>query len=383
MAVAPPRFENGIAGLGAGYADWVRSALAAVGVEVVSREATRAAAGSVVPGREDVAGLGADLDAGFVLLTEATAVAGRFEIQVRLYETATNQLVGFARTEEAVQALGTSAREVTASIVEQAGLRAEAVRDAPAPRLIDLAAASRALAALDRGDLGRAWREVDGRLSPTADRIRERIEAASGGEGVTTAVRARLWIAQGQPDRAAQLVRPELRSSRDPEVFIAAADAAVALRDPRRAVELYERAIELGGDRADAYLGLGRALSVGKRYEQARAAVERAAELDPADPEPLEALVELWSDDPARAARYHLLAGQRAAARFESKRAERSFERAEQLAPRDTGRAPARMASFQRDLGNPRPAIRAYERAIERGNADADTWRGLADARRA
>jgi tetratricopeptide (TPR) repeat protein len=304
-------------------------------------------------------------------------------VTARLYEGTNGDLVGFARAEDTLQALGNVAREVIAEIVGQSGLPAESVADAPAPRLIDLAAASRALEALDDGELGRAWREVAGRLSPTADHIREQIEAASRGEGVTVAQRARLWTAQGKADRGATLVRGELRRSRDPEVFIAAAEAAAAQKDPRRAAELYERAIELGGERADAYLGLGRALAAGKRYEQARAAVERAAELDPEDPEPLETLVELWPSDPARASQYHLRAARLAAARFEPKRAERSFERAEQLAPRDRGVAQAELAAFHGSVGNHRQAIRAYERAIERGAADAESWRGLADAQRA
>ena len=83
MVVAPPRFEGALDGIGPGYADWVRSALGSVGIEVVSRDATLAASGSDFPKREDVTRLAAQLDAGFVLLTEARASAGRLVVSAR------------------------------------------------------------------------------------------------------------------------------------------------------------------------------------------------------------------------------------------------------------------------------------------------------------
>src|SRR5439155_17800610 len=71
-----------------------------------------------------------------------------------------------------------------------------------------------------------------------------------------------------------------------PDALLALADSAVAAAEPDLARRALERAVQAAPQSAAVHLGYGRYYTAILRYKDAKAELDRAAELEPASPEP-------------------------------------------------------------------------------------------------
>jgi tetratricopeptide (TPR) repeat protein len=304
-----------------------------------------------------------------VIAPRLASFAGRVTAQLPLIAPESGALLGGARAEQTVGEVGSALATALDALLAQLGV-APSAPTAP-PQLDDLASASRALAAWESGEWTRAWREVQGRLSPTSMALREEIvEAARSGEG-EMAQRARVLAAAGDPIEAARLVgrtaSEALRAEApDPSVLIAGGEVALARDDPAAAREYFERALGRDAANLDATLGLGRALALQRDAAAAERALLRAAELAPTDPQPLVLLAETRPEDPS-SARHWLEAARRSARQLEVQRARVQVERAVALDPTLAGEASWETGTLEERLGRPAQALAAYRRAAGAG----------------
>jgi len=384
VAVLPPRHPLALEPLAAGVAVWLRERLSAAPMEVVPRAAVSSAlvGHGAAPGGWDLPGVAGALPGALALDTEMRLASGKIELRLSLYDPRGSRLVGSKKLSGPLIELGSVLQDGITGLLDRLVPSTEAVRQTPPPRLVDLAAYTRAVGALEHGDFARAWRSIEGRMLPPAVGLREEIDAASRLPSVPKAERARLLIAQGQLDAGWLLVRDEAASG-DPAVALAAAENAEARGNPRQAAELYERAVALAPESAAAQLGLGKALAVAKQTEAAHQALERAAELDPTDTAAPLALASIDSSDPAKEAPHHLEVGGRAAAQFDVSTAERELERAADLDRSLLGRVRREQGALHETLGEPAKALLAYEGAVAIDSHDGVSWLGLGAARRA
>jgi len=386
VAVLPPRMPPSLEPLSSGVAVWLRERLSAAAIEVMPRgevASALAAQASTTPGTRDLPTVSQALPNALAFDTEVRLEAGKAELRLRLYDPHQAKLIGSKTLAGPLAELGSLLQDGIMGLLERLGTSTEMVRQTPPPRLVDLAAYTRAVGALERGDFARAWRSVEGRMLPPAVRLREEIDGASRLASAPKAERARLLIAQGQLDAGWLLVRDEAASSSDPAVALAAAENTEARNNPRQAAELYQRAAALAPDSATAQLGLGNALAVAKQGEAAHRALERSTELDPTDIAALLALANLDANDPAQEAQRHLEAGRRAAAQFDAATAERELERAADLDRHLLGRVRREQGALHEALGEPAKALLAYEGAVAIDGRDGTGWLGLGAARRA
>ena len=304
-----------------------------------------------------------------VVAPRLASFAGRVTAQLPLIAPESGALLGGARAEETVGDVGRALATALDALLAQLGV-ATPSPTAP-PQLDDLASASRALALWEAGEWTRAWREVQGRLSPVSMALREEIvEAARSGEGDVTQ-RARVLAAAGDPIEAARLVgrsaSEALRADApDPAMLIAGGEVALARDDPAAAREYFERALGRDAANVDAALGLGRALALQRDTAAAETALLRASELAPTDPQPLVLLAETRPEDPA-SARHWLEAARRSARQLEVSRARVQVERAVALDPTLAGEANWEKGVLEERLGRPVEALAAYRRAANSG----------------
>jgi tetratricopeptide (TPR) repeat protein len=386
VAVLLPRMPPALEPLSTGVAVWLRERLSAASIEVVPRAevaSALAAQARNTPGIQDLPTLSSALPNALAFDTQVRLDSGKAELRLRLYDPRQAKLIGSKTLSGPLAELGSLLQDGIMGLLERFGSSTEMVRQTPPPRLVDLAAYTRAVGALEHGDFARAWRSVEGRMLPPAVRLREEIDAASRLPSAPKAERARLLIAQGQLDAGWLVVRDEAGSSSDPAVALAAAENAEARNNPRQAAELYQSAAALAPDSATAQLGLGNALAVAKQGEAAHRALERSAELDPTDIAALLALANLDSGNPAQEAQHHLEAGRRAAAQFDAATAERELERAADLDRHLLGRVRSEQGALHEALGEPAKALLAYEGAVAIDGRDGTGWLGLGAARRA
>ena len=385
VAVLPPRLPPALEPLAAGVAVWLRERLSATTMEVVPRAAVSSAvvaqAGAAARGWDLPAVAGA-LPGALALDTEMRLFSGTVDLRLSLYNPSEAKLVASKKVSGPLAELGSLLQNGIMGLLERLGSSTEAVGQTPPPRLVDLAAYTRAVGALEHRDFARAWRSIEGRMLPPAVGLRAEIDAASRLPGAPKAERARLLIAQGQLDAGWLLVRDEAAGS-DAVVALAAGENAEARSNPRQAAELYERAAALAPESATAQLDLGKALAVARQTEAAHRALERAAELDPMDTAAPLALASLDSSDPTKEAPRHLEAGRRAAAQFDVATAERELERAADLDRHLLGRVRREQGALHEALGEPAKALLAYEGAVAIDSRDGESWLGLGAARRA
>jgi tetratricopeptide (TPR) repeat protein len=385
VAVLPPRVSPALEPLAAGVAVWLRERLSAAAMEVVPRTALSSALAEKAgpgPGGWALPAIAGALPGALALDTQMRLASGTVDLQLSLYDPHEAKLVGWGRASGPLAELGSLLQDGISGLLERLGGSTAAVDQTPPPRLVDLAAYTRAVGALEHGDFARAWRSIEGRMLPPAVALRQEIDAASRLPSAPKAQRARLLIAQGQLDAGWLLVRDEAAGG-DPVVALAAGENAEARSNPRQATELYERAVALAPDSATAQLGLGKALAVARQTEAAHRALERAAELDPMDTAATLALASLEASDPTKEAPLHLEAGRRAAAQLDVATAERELERAADLDRHLLGRVRHEQGALHEALGEPAKALLAYEGAVAIDGSDGASWLGLGAARRA
>ncbi|HYB12420.1 MAG TPA: tetratricopeptide repeat protein, partial [Myxococcota bacterium] len=384
VAVLPARVSPALEPLASGVAVWLREGLSAAAMDVVPRDTVSSALAEPAgppPRRWDPQSVARALPAALALDTEMRLASGTIDLRLALCDPQA-KLIGSKKVSGPLAQLGALLQDGVGGLLDRLGNSTDAVHQTPPPRLVDLAAYTRAADALEHGDFARAWRNVEGRMLPPAVALRGEIDAASRLPGASKAERARLLIAQGQLDAGWLLVRDEVASD-DPVAALAAAENAEARSNPRQAAELYERAVALDPENATAQLGLGKALAVAKQTDTARHALEQAAALDPVDTAAPLALANLDANDPVKEAPEHLEAGRRAAAQFDGATAEREFERAADLDRHLLARVRREQGTLHETLGEPAKALLAYEGAVAIDGRDGASWIGLGAARRA
>ena len=153
--------------------------------------------------------------------------------------------------------------------------------------LDELASSGRALRHLEAGDFGRAWREVEGKLSPTAMRIREDLAARARSADTPTIERARVLALTGDGLGAWTLLAPVVARGGpqapppDPRALLAAAQAQLARGDGRAARPWLDQVLAVQPDDAELQLELGHQSMLQGDLELARAALAPSAEARP------------------------------------------------------------------------------------------------------
>jgi tetratricopeptide (TPR) repeat protein len=384
VLVAPPQVDPGLAPLARGHLAWLEARMAETGAPTQAAALPGSATLDLSAALASARSSGADL----VVRAELREREGRARVALRAHRAGSGELVAATLGESALADLGTASEDALRALLPQIGVPVSTLPEAPPATLDELAAAARALAALERGELVRAWYEVEGRLQPMAMRLRESILAAAQRPGPRATERARILAAAGAGEAASRLVASELERAAKgtppaPELLLAQAEIWIARREPARARALADAALELAPQDPDALLTLGRALELGGDAAGAKAALERAARTAPGSVRPLERLAALEAAQPPQGARRLLALAALEAQRLEPDRSARSLARAVELDPRvglEAARARARLAER---MGRREEALAAYEEALARGGSrDPEVLVGVGVARR-
>jgi serine/threonine-protein kinase len=357
LGIAPVAADPELRPIARGYERWLRGQLDAAGIGSVALEG----------GLETALAAAAQQQLTRVLAPRLNLRGGRVVVQLALYAPQSGAVIGGSRADATLAEVGGACAESIDHLLAQLGVASQG--ETPPPLLDDLASASRALAAWEAGDWIGAWREVQGRLTPTAMGLREEIvEAARSGRG-DMLQRARVLAAAGDPLEATRLVGRDatlaLRADApDPALLVAGGEVALARGDVPEARAAFERALSLQPGDTGATLGLAHALTQQGLADEARTRLERAAELDPSNPQPL-ALLATQSEerDPRAAAASWLAAGRRAAQQLEVQRAHLHFQRAISLDPTLASEASLETGTLEEKLGRPAEALAAYRQA--------------------
>jgi len=387
VLVARPRADAELADLAAGHAAWLHEKLARAGLAVVvpDRAQDPGAPGlaAIAALREIARAAGATL----LVLPELRLRDGVIEIRLPLYAVDTGALLAAPNASAPLATPGTACEDTASRLLERLDVLASAMPAAAPPLLDELAASGRALRQLEAGDFARAWREVEGKLSPTAMRLRDDITARARRDDTPLVERARVLAVSGDAVGAWTLLAPELARGPeapppDPRVLLAAAQAQLARGDPRAARPWLDRLLATRPDDPELQLELGRLLLLQGDLEGARAALARSADLDPTSPLPLLLLAEVDAGDPRRQAQHLLAAGRREAVRLNPQRAENYFERAIDLDPEAEKPTLRAIGAMYQRIGRPAEALAAFDAAREAGDADAEVFAGMGVAQR-
>jgi tetratricopeptide (TPR) repeat protein len=389
VAVASGRVDTTLAAVSDGFAKWLSWRLEAAGGQPDLSDAIRAARGqaSVNESAGKLLPLATAAGAQRLLIVDLDAVDAKIRVTLRAYDPQSAQLLGASTRLAAPAELGVAANDALRTIAGRIGLDPSHVDVAPPLRIELLAAQGRALQALDRGELTRAFYELNGMRDDDSEALRQQIVARGRSEKTPVTERARLLAARGEPDKAwvllAKQAGSQLKSGKpDAAVLLAAADVQFARGRSTEASRYYARSISADPSRADAHLGMAQVAALKKDRTEARRSLERAARLDRHSPRPLELMASLESGDPKARARAHLLAGQRHAQGLGSKAATGHFGKAVRLDPSLERKAQEDTGAMLLQLGDTRGSAESYRRAIELGGESSGRLRGLAAAQR-
>jgi len=365
IAVAPVDADPAFAPLAAGYALWLRNGLANIGAQPIWRGAGVDA--------DAVLSDAAEWGASHVLVPRLRDHDDGVEAQLLLYAAASRELVAATRSAGPAGDPGPAIAESFEDLTRQLG--ASSATPATAPLIDELASSSRALELHESGQLYEAWRAVNGKISPTAISLRDAIAAqARAGEGSPTE-RARVLAATKDTGTAWRLIGADAQAAltapqADPALLVAAGEVQLARNKPREARRYFERAASQpapGAISASSQLGLARVLTLQRDTDGARAALESAARLAPADPQPHEMLARLDRTHPDRAAQHLMAAAQRSAQRLDPSRARHQLGRAVELDPRHTADSQATVAHLEARQGRSAETLDAYQAALAAG----------------
>jgi tetratricopeptide (TPR) repeat protein len=387
VLVARPRAAPELAELAAGHGAWLQGKLAQAGFAVLTADRKRDAGAPGAAAITRLRELARASGAGVLVVPELHARDGSLAIRLAGYAVDSGLLIDAPQASAPLAAPGSACADTAARLLARLGVAPNAIPSAAPPLLDELVASGRALRWLETGELARAWREVEGRLSPTAMALRETITALAARPETPLVDRAGVLAAMGDGAGAWGLLAPELaRASQQPEpdarLLLVAVQTHLARRDPQAAQPHLEALLSRRPDDPEVQLALGRLHELRGDLEAARTAFARSAELDPDSVLPLERLGELASDDARFRAQSLYLAGQREAAQLAPHRAERLFARAIELDPAQKRPVLRAIGAMQLRLGLPKDALAAFAEAQEAGDTDAEVLAGMGVAQR-
>ena len=177
VAVLPARLPTVLDPLAAGVGVWLRERLSAASFEVLPRAAVSSAlAVQAASGAKgwDLAAVARALPGALVLDTEVRLSSGTVELRFALYDPREAKLIASHRASGPLVDLGSLLQDGIMGLFERLGGSTEALGQTPPPRLVDLAAYTRAVRALEHNDFARAWRSIEGRMLPPAVALRGR-----------------------------------------------------------------------------------------------------------------------------------------------------------------------------------------------------------------
>jgi tetratricopeptide (TPR) repeat protein len=388
VLVAPPSVDPMLDSVAQGLAAWVRQRIASTGLATISREAVRTRAPNTradALSPEQVLALAKQLGAAHVVFPDLRFTSGQVEVRLRLVETTGPQLVAAPRSAAPLHAVGEACEESAARLLAALGV---ASRAALPPQADELAAAGRALQHHDRGELYRAWREVEHKLSPTAVATREEIVRAATSANAPARERSRVLAAAGEPGRAWTLIERDVRREvarpqPDRQLLLAAAEVEIARTNPREARRYVEMLLRTGAEDAEVQRTYARILMDQNDAPGAHRALARAARLDPTDSATFERLAEFEAGDRQRRAELLLRAGQNEALRLNIHRAESLLDRAAETAPAVAAESWRSRGELRGRLGRAAESLTAFRKAVAIDGDDAASHRGIGDAQRA
>jgi tetratricopeptide (TPR) repeat protein len=383
--IAPPKADPSLDLMAPGFQMWLSNRFAGAGLPVLSRDTLREFGNLEEHGSDEILALASGLEAGYAVIPDLTLDDGLFGVRLRLYVPGSGELISVTRASAPLAHLGPACEDVAVRLLTQIGVDAAAIPDAPPPLLDELSAAGRSLHHRDAGRLARAWREVEGKLSPTAMKLREELVEQARSSAGDPVERARVLAAAGDDRAAWDLISDRLKlESRkptpNPAVILAAGEIHLARGNLRQARENFDAVISSDGANAEAHLGLGSVLAEGHANEAARLALRQAARLDPSDPRPLLVLADLGGEDRGEAL---LAAGRLAAERLDPHRARRYLEHATEAQADLDGQSWSARGELEQRIGLSTEAIGSLDRAQRAGAGDIELFRNVALAHEA
>jgi tetratricopeptide (TPR) repeat protein len=387
VLVARPRADAELADVAGGHAAWLNEKLARAGLAVIAPDRSQDPGASGLAAIDALRDLGRNAGATLLVLPELRLRDGVLDVRLALYAVETGALLAAPHASAPLATPGAACENTAAQLLGRLGVPASAMPPAAPPQLDELAASGRALARLEAGDYARAWREVEGKLTPTAMRLREGITARAQKLDTPLVERARVLAVTGDGAGAWKLLAPEIvrgpdAPPPDSRFLLAAAQAQLARGDPRAVRPWLDQLLAIQPDDAELQLELGRLAMLEGDRDGARAALTRSAELDAASPLPLLLLAEVDAADPPRQAQHLLAAGRREAARLNTQRAESYFERAIGLDPGAEQPTLRAIGAMNQRIGRPDEALAAFTAAREAGDSDAEVFAGMGVAQR-
>jgi len=391
--VLPADLAPELAPIGPGLANWLGQRLGEVGLEIRQDARLRLTAAPILGvGRTpELVQLAGRAGAYHALLIDLAVDPSGIAVLLRLHDADTGQLLAVGRDVGAPENLGASVEQALHAILPALGVETRLTASTPVAGR-EFAAYSEALARLDAGQLGLAWKSVDGQRGRGTRALKAQVEAAASAPGLEIAKRAQWLSAAGRHDQAwtllAPVAAPQLESAEpDAEILAAAGEAKRLQGDLAAAEQFYQRAYEAElsspGSSPSAALGLAKTLMESGNTQAAVAPLEHAAKIDPGDPEAPRLLAEIPERAAHEKAQSWAEAGRRSASLLEVEEAQRHFDRAIASDPGIEGEVREQSARMQAATGNPEAALMAFERSIDAGGATPSRKLGIARAHRA
>jgi tetratricopeptide (TPR) repeat protein len=372
--IAPASAESELESVARGFVFWLEERIGAAGVPVAVR--WNAAARDAV--LADAASAGASM----VLFPELRRRAGEVEVAVLAYAPR-GGLESVARARAPLSEFGAAAEGVGAKLIALLGVPGNQIARAVPPRLDGLAASGRAVRHRNEGELVRGWREVEGKLSPTAARARDSIADEADHASHAGPERARVLAVSKRADSAWTLVSAELSDKPLAEVSLAWIRAAIEVRleqnNPREARRFLNELLRRDPNSVATLELLAATLREQNDPEGAAQALARAVEAGTSDPRTLSRVARDTTLTGQRRGRLLLQAGRHAAERLETHRAERLLADAVEMDPTLGAESWQIRAELRERLGLQAEALDAYQSAsrASEGEENAAVHRGM------
>ena len=387
IAVLAGTAPEGLAVAREGLGEYIRDRLGAISLEVEPGSQSRARGRELGSRTAELLRASAEAGAGQALIFDIDNEDGELVTRMRLYALEDATLFGIASEPAADGALAQAADRGLASLLKRLGSDRKALPRGQKFELEELAAISRSLTLLDRGDRVKAWKTLSNLRGRGAAKMRRRIEReAEANQSEGPAEIARLQLARGDADGAWELLGPRLEELgdeiQDAALNLAAGEVQLERGRMRDAKKHLEKAYELAPDDPDALLGMARFLALSNDPAAASRLFDRAAELDTESAEPLELNARLAAENADLKAQLFLEAGRRKARYLDTEGVQQSFGSAVRIDPRlapVTSDAAGQMYSA---LQRHELATDAYRSVIDLDGENAERLERLAAAQR-